>query len=56
MVVIMTLLISICERVIAIAPRTEPLETPVDVVKEQARDWSGNTYMETKIIRVDNPS
>jgi YHS domain-containing protein len=43
-------------QVIAIAPRTEPLETPVDVVKEQARDWSGNTYMETKIIRVDNPS
>jgi len=42
------------ERVIAIAPRTEALETPIDVVKEQARDWSGNTYMETKIIRVDN--
>ena len=40
--------------VIAIAPRTEPLETPIDVVKEQARDWSGNTYMETKIIAVDN--
>ena len=42
------------ERVIAIAPRTEALETPIDVVKEQARDWSGNTYMETKIIAVDN--
>ena len=41
-------------QVIAIAPRTEALETPIDVVKEQARDWSGNTYMETKIIRVDN--
>ncbi len=40
--------------VIAIAPRTEALETPIDVVKEQARDWSGNTYMETKIIAVDN--
>ena len=40
--------------VIAIAPRTEALETPIDVVKEEARDWSGNTYMETKIIRVDN--
>ena len=40
--------------VIAIAPRTEPLETPIEVVKEQARDWSGNTYMETKIIRVDS--
>ena len=40
--------------VIAIAPRLEPLETPIEVVKEQARDWSGNTYMETKIIAVDN--
>ena len=41
-------------QVIAIAPRTEALETPIDVVKEQATDWSGNTYMETKIIAVDN--
>ena len=40
--------------VIAIAPRTEALETPVDVVKEQATDWSGNPYIETKIITVDN--
>jgi len=42
------------QQIVAIAPRTEPLETPIDVVKEQARDWSGNTYMETKIIAVDN--
>jgi hypothetical protein len=42
------------QQIIAIAPRTEALETPIDVVKEQARDWSGNTYMETKIIAVDN--
>ena len=40
--------------VIAIAPRTEALETPIDVVKEPARDWRGNDYMETKIIAVDN--
>ena len=40
--------------IIAIAPRTEALETPIDVVKEHARDWSGNDYMETKIIAVDN--
>ena len=40
--------------VIAIAPRTEALETPIDVVKEQATDWSGNPYIETKIIAVDN--
>ena len=38
----------------AIAPRTEALETPIEVVKEQARDWSGDTYMETKIITVDS--
>jgi len=40
--------------VIAIAPRNTPLETPIDVVKEQATDWGGNTYMQTKIVRVDN--
>jgi hypothetical protein len=40
--------------VIAIAPRTEALETPVDVVKEQATDWSGNTYTQTKIVTLDN--
>jgi len=34
-------------QVIAIAPRTVALETPIEVTKEQARDWSGNTYMET---------
>ena len=40
--------------IIAIAPRTEALETPIDVVKTQSTDWTGNPYMETKIIRVDN--
>ena len=41
--------------VIAIAPRTEALETPIEVVKEEARNsWSGHTYMETKITTVDN--
>ena len=42
------------QQVIAIAPRTTALETPIEVVKEQARDGSGRDYMETKIIRVDN--
>ena len=37
----------------AIAPRTEALETPIDVVKEPATDWSGNSYMQTKILTVD---
>ena len=41
--------------VIAIAPRTEALETPIDVVKEQTTDWRGNPYMMTKIKEiVDN--
>ncbi len=40
--------------VIAIAPRTEALETPIDVVKEHARDWRGNDYMQTRILTVDN--
>ena len=40
--------------VIAIAPRTEALETPIDVVKEQATDYFGHPYTNTKIITVDN--
>ena len=42
------------QQIIAIAPRTEALETPINVTKEQATGWSGHTYMETKITRVDN--
>jgi len=46
------------EQVIAIAPRTEPLETPVNVTKEEREGWSGHTYTQTIIreIEVDNPS
>jgi hypothetical protein len=41
--------------IIAIAPRTEALETPINVTKEQATNsWSGHTYMETRITTVDN--
>ena len=40
--------------VIAIAPRLEPLETPIEVVKEQATDWGGNPYTSTRILTVDN--
>ena len=40
--------------VIALHPRTEALETPIDVVKEQATDWRGNPYTNTKILTVDN--
>jgi hypothetical protein len=43
------------QAMINIAPRTEPLETPIDVVVETREDWSGNPY-KTKIIKevVDN--
>ena len=40
--------------VIALHPRTEALETPIDVVKEQATDWGGNPYTQTKIVTLDN--
>ena len=40
--------------VIAIAPRTEPLETPIDVVKEQRTDYFDRPYTSTRIITVDN--
>ena len=40
--------------VIAIAPRTEALETPIEVVKEQSTDWGGNPYISTRILTVDN--
>ena len=44
------------ERVIAIAPRTVALETPIEVTKEQRSYHDGSTYVYTRIIRVDNPS
>ena len=40
--------------VIAIAPRTECQETPVDVQVETRQDWTGNDY-KTKVIKeIDN--
>ena len=39
---------------IRLHPRTECLETPIDVVVETREDWSGNPY-KTKVIKeVDN--
>ena len=39
---------------IRLHPRTEALETPIDVVVETRQDWSGNDY-KTKVIKeVDN--
>ena len=42
------------QEVIAIAPRKEALETPIDVQVEQRTDYFGNPY-KTKVIKeVDN--
>lgn len=39
---------------IRLHPRTEALETPIDVVVETRTDWSGNPY-KTKVIQaIDN--
>ncbi len=47
--------------VIAIAPRTTPLETPIDVQQvKHPEHYNGHytqtAWTETKIVRVDNPS
>jgi hypothetical protein len=43
------------QQVIAIAPRNTPLETPIEVTKEQRQyGWRDGTYTETVINRVDN--
>ena len=42
------------EEFIRLHPRTEALETPIDVVVETRTDWSGNPY-KTKVIQaIDN--
>ena len=33
-------------------PRTDCLETPIDVVKVPREDWRGNPYVETRIHKV----
>ena len=41
--------------VIALHPRTEALETPIEVVKEQVQyGWRDGTYTNTRITTVDN--
>jgi len=40
--------------IIAIAPRTEALETPVSIERVESTTYGGHTYIETKIIAVDN--
>ena len=40
--------------VIALHPRTEALETPIDVVKTKSTDWRGEPCIDTTIRTVDN--
>ena len=43
------------DRIVALAPRTEALETPIDVVVETRQDWNGHDYKQKEIKeRVDN--
>ena len=42
--------------IVAIAPRTECLETPIDVVVENREDYFGNPYKQKVIKEVDNNS
>ena len=42
------------DRILALAPRREALETPIDVVVEDRTDWSGNPYKQKVIQAIDN--
>ena len=45
------------EQIIRIAPRHEPLETPIhDPEKEEHEGWGGHKYTTTKITKIDNES
>jgi len=45
------------QQIIRIAPRTEPLETPInDPEKEEHEGWGGHKYTTTKITKIDNES
>jgi hypothetical protein len=39
---------------IRLHPRTEALETPIEVVVETKFDWQDNPYKEKRIKKVDN--
>ena len=39
---------------IRLHPRTEALETPINVVKEKATNWRGDPYTNIKIEAIDN--
>ena len=42
------------EQIIRIAPRTEPLETPIDIREETRQDWNGHDYQIKHIDKLSN--
>ena len=42
------------QEITAIAPRTEALETPIEVTRTPSTDWGGRPCIETTIRTVDN--
>ena len=42
------------EEFIRLHPRTEALETPIDIVVETKTDWHGNPYKQKVIQAIDN--
>ena len=42
------------EQIRAIAPRTEALETPIEVTRTPSTDWGGRPCIDTTIRTVDN--
>ena len=42
------------EEFIRLHPRTEAMETPIDVVVETKTDWQGNPYKQKAIKTIDN--
>ena len=48
---------SYAEQIIKIAPRHEPLETPInDPKKVEHEGWGGRKYYHTEITKIDNES
>ena len=42
------------QQIVAIAPRTEALETPIEVTRTPSTDWGGRPCIDTTIRTVDN--
>ena len=42
------------EQIIRIAPRHEPLETPIDIREETRQDWNGHDYTIKQIDKLSN--